>query len=550
MHGDLFTIVLSFIEGFALIISPCILPILPIFLAASLTGSKRRPLGIIAGFILAFSLFTFFSRKLVQVSGIDLNLVRHLSFIILLMMGVIMLSSYLTEKFSLATNRLMNTGSNLSIANNSQGGFFSGLLFGSLIALIWTPCAGPILAVVIVQSVIQETNAMSFFTLLFFAMGAALPMLAIALFGRQMMTKATALKTHASLFRKLLGLIVILSVFYMVYQERVGTSNAVVETTVTSSKNLQKGLAVPYSAPAINGINAWINSPPLLIENLKGKVILIDFWTYSCINCLRTLPYLNAWYEKFRDQGLVIIGVHSPEFDFEKNLDNVKNAVNKLNIQYPVALDNQFTTWRQYANQYWPAHYLIDKEGKVVYTHFGEGEYDVTENNIRFLLGIKEGGMVESAAVVSSSANRTPETYLGYARAANFASPEAVTKDESARYTFPSNLNLNAWALQGDWQMMSDRIVATKNDAALEINFRGSKVYMVMGNAGPNDVKVTLMLDGKPLGGQQGKDVVNSEIIVKQHTLYEVISLGAPGEHRLRIVTSAPGLEVYTFTFS
>src|SRR5579862_5118600 len=382
MQADVVNIGLGFLEGFALIISPCILPILPIFLAGSLTGSKKRPFGIIIGFVLIFALFTFFSRKLLQYSGIDSNLIRDASFIILILLGVIMLSTYLTDKFGQLTRRLANTGSTFSVVNNPQGGLISGILFGGLIAIIWTPCAGPILAAVIVQTVIQKTNLLSFLTLVAFGIGAATPMLLIALFGRKIMEKLGSLKRHTTLYRKILGIIIILSVGYMIYLEGgISTAHAD-EINNTLPLSLQNGLATPYIAPSIDGIDAWINSEPLQINDLRGKVVLIDFWTYSCINCMRTLPYLNDWYRKYHDKGLVIIGVHTPEFDFEKNLDNVKNAVLQDGIKYPVALDSHFVTWQKYNNQYWPAHYLIDKKGYVVYTHFGEGEYDITENNI------------------------------------------------------------------------------------------------------------------------------------------------------------------------
>lgn len=547
MSADILNIALGFLEGLALIISPCILPILPIILAGSLAGNKNRPLGIIFGFIIVFSLFTFFARALVQHTGVDTNLIRHFSYAILLLLGVMMLSTYLTDKFNLLTNRLMNIGSTSSTINDPQGGWMSGVLFGGLVAIVWTPCAGPILAAVIVQTVIQQSNVMSFLTLVAFGVGVAVPMLIITLFGRTLVDRFGYVKTHATLFRKFLGAIIILSVGYMIYFE--GDVSATEASTPSTSDHLQSALAEPYPAPRIEGIDAWINSAPLQLNQLKGKVVLIDFWTYSCINCIRTLPYIKDWYQKYHNQGLVIIGIHTPEFEFEKNLNNVKHAVVKDGIEYPVALDNKFVTWLNFHNQYWPAHYLIDKSGQVVYTHFGEGEYDVTENNIRYLLNLKEAAHKTEPATENHSYYETPETYLGIARADHFRSPQDAVKDHAATYSYPNKLRQNDWALQGSWKIMTDRIVTNDKNAALKINFYARHVYMVMGNVSKKPITVKLLLDGHVLGNHSGKDVVNSSITVKQHSLYDVVALESNGNGMLEVTADGPGLEVYTFTF-
>lgn len=548
MQADIVNVGLGFLEGFALIISPCILPILPIILAGSLTGSKKRPIGIIVGFVIIFSLFTLFSRKLVQLSGIDSNVIRHFAYALLFLFGIMMLSTYLTEKFGQLTQRLANTGSTFNAANNPRGGFISGILFGGSVAIIWTPCAGPILAAVIVQIAIQQTNFMSFLTLLAFGVGAGLPMLMIVFFGRELLAKFGCIRSHAALFRKLLGVIIILSVGYMIYVEG-SIRTAYASENNNTSLTLQKGLWVPYKAPSISGIDAWINSEPLQLDNLKGKVILVDFWTYSCINCKRTLPYLNDWYDKYHDKGLVIIGVHTPEFDFEKNLDNVKNAVKVDNIKYPVALDNKFVTWRNFNNEYWPAHYLIDKTGNVVYTHLGEGDYDVAENNIRYLLGINSSALDKVSVQDQVSQLETPETYLGYARARNFSSPEKLLKDQTEQYSFPGNLNKDDWALQGKWKIMSDRIISEDTNSAIKINFNARKVYIVMGSTNNSIVNVSILLNGKRVEGDRGKDVTNSSIKVDKHSIYHAIELSKSGNNILEIIATSPGLEVYTITF-
>lgn len=544
MQIDLLNIGLAFLEGFALIISPCILPILPIILSGSLEGSKKRPLGIVLGFIVIFSLFTFFSRALVIYTGIDLTIVRYVSYALLFLFGIIMLSTYLSDKFNFATQRLASVGSSLSTVNNSQGGFLSGIILGALVGFIWTPCAGPILAVVIVQSVLQQTSLSSFFVILFFGIGAAIPMLLIALFGRNIMRRFVFFKTHAYLLRKILGLIIIAAVAYMLNGESVCL--APLKSNTSTPTTLINGIT-PYPAPDIIGITEWINSTPLQIQQLKGKVVLVDFWAYSCINCIRTLPYLIDWYQKYHDKGLVIVGVHSPEFEFERDVVNVKNSVEKDKIHYPVALDNNFATWKKYNNQYWPAHYLIDKKGNVVYTHFGEGDYDITEGNIRYLLGVSgKNSLIEKQEI---SAIQTPETYLGSARAATYSSPEKMMVGRASLYSMPASLKENHWALSGSWMITPEKIISAKSDAELKIKFTAKKIFIVMGTTVPHPIKVKVLLNGQKVILEKGKDVVDSTIEVSNHQLYDVVVLPKVTSGILQIIPMDAGLEIYTFTF-
>ncbi len=548
MHNIL-NIILAFFEGLVLIVSPCILPVLPIILSGSLVGSKKRPLGIIFGFVVTFALFTFFSRQLVHVTGIDLTLVRHISYAMLAFLGVIMLSSYLTEKLTYSLQWLANIGSgpHWIVANDPQGGWKSGLLFGCLVGIIWTPCAGPILAAVIVQTVIQETTFASFCIVLSFGTGAAIPMLLIALLGRKMMNKIGFLRAYPVLLRKILGAIIIAVVMYMVYGEE-NIALAHIASPVQQKNALINSISQPYPAPKITGITNWINSMPLQLDQLRGKVVLIDFWTYSCINCMRTLPYLNDWYAKYHKAGFEIIGVHTPEFEFEKNLVNVKNAVLKDHIYYPVALDNQFITWRNFNNSYWPAHYLLDKNGNVVYQHFGEGEYDVTENNIRYLLGMNRFARADKK-IGKNNITQTPETYLGYARADRFKSPEAVIDNHSVEYSFPSDLVEDQWALQGDWTITRDNVMTTKANASIKIHFNAKKVYAVMGSAYGQPIKVKLLLNNKKISQITGTVSHLNQIEVNRHGLYQILEFKHPESGILQLTPSSPGLEIYTFTF-
>jgi thiol-disulfide isomerase/thioredoxin len=310
---------------------------------------------------------------------------------------------------------------------------------------------------------------------------------------------------------------------------------------------LRMALDNPYPAPEIEGIYSWINSPPLKMANLRGKVVLVDFWAYSCINCLRTLPILAGWDTKYRDKGLVIIGMHAPEFPFEKKEENVKRAAKRYGVNYPIAMDSDLVTWGNFHNQYWPAHYLIDKQGRVVYTHFGEGDYDVTENNIRYLLGM---GPEENKAVPpSASLFQTPETYLGYARVDNTTNTGGAAHGESVHFDFPSTLLPNHWALNGDWRIDSQIITAQKPGAGLKLNFYARKVFIVLGTKDGTPAHVHVSLNGKPAGKLGGADVKDSVLTVDGERLYELIDLGSAGNGVVEIQSDEPGLQAYSFTF-
>lgn len=544
MNNAAINLLLAFIEGFALIISPCILPILPLILSGSLMGSQYRPFGIIVGFIVVFTFFTLFSNLLVTAAHLDPSLLRNIALGILLVFGLIMFSSYLNDKFNKLFSKI-NYFFPAKNINYLKGGFWNGVIFGGLLGIIWTPCVGPILAVIIVQTIIQKTSFLSLLVTASFALGVSIPMLLIALIGRKMSKKLQFFRHHAIVIRKILGLIIIAGALILYYQN--WFSSLASKIKPMSANIYSKSLINSYPAPPIEGISAWINSPPLQLKDLKGKVVLIDFWTYSCINCIRTLPYLNKWYSKYHKQGLVIIGVHSPEFAFERELSNVQKAVKTFGIDYPVALDNNFITWQNYNNLYWPAHYLIDKNGNVVYQQFGEGNEEITENKIRQLLGINK---IYSASeqIENPREKETPETYLGFERAGNFLSPDTPKIKRPFIYHYPSNLPINNWALQGNWIVDLDKIISAESKSALKIHFRAKKVYAVMGTQGPSQI-VNIYLDGKLVNKGQGRDVKNSKLIVRDNRLYEILNLEKFSEGFLELKTTNAGLELYTFTF-
>ena len=545
------SVLLSFIEGLALIFSPCILPILPLVLSTSINGGRRRPFGIILGFILSFSLFALISRQLVVIFNINLDYIKYASLVLLTMFGFILLFDRLSLIFERYTSKLANLG--VVLPNNQQDGFLSGVLIGALISLVWTPCAGPILASALVQIIREQRDFNAMLLIFAFSFGAGIPMFIISLTGRKILTKLHWLKKRNWLVNKILGIIILLSVGFIGSgvnaTDLISTNNKL--TASSTANKLQDPLLNPYPAANFAKSNIWLNTPnnqALDMQKLRGKVVLVDFWTYSCINCLRTIPDMVGLDKKYSKYGLVIVGVHSPEFEFEKNANNVKNALSRYGIKYPVAMDNNLDTWTNYNNQYWPAHYLIDKNGMVVYTHFGEGQADELDNNIRVLLGL--GGKVSSDSPQPDFfIGQTPETYLGYTRADNFSSPEMVVQNSLANYILPNFLSANNWALKGSWQINNQDVVTGSGDSKLQLNFTAKHVYLVLGSATNLPIKVNVKLNGSSVLKEAGSDVVAGVVTVTNHRLYELINQNSVKNSLLELSTNESGLEAYAFTF-
>ncbi len=313
---------------------------------------------------------------------------------------------------------------------------------------------------------------------------------------------------------------------------------------------------------SFSGATGWLNSPPLTPEGLRGNVVLVDFWTYTCINWLRTLAYVRAWAEEYKDQGLVVVGVHTPEFPFERELDNVRQAAQDLRVGYPIALDSDYAVWRAFSNHYWPAVYIADTQGRIRHHQFGEGGYEECERIIQLLLSVKRGGQIADGLVAVAPDGfeaqadwrnlESPETYLGYEQTQNFASPGAARRDEPRLFVAPAALGLNHWSLSGDWTVESHASVLNEADGRIAFRFHARDVNLVIGVRVPGaSVPFRVLVDGEPPGDAHGLDVDEAgHGLVTQPRLYQLVrEQGSITDRTFEITFLAPGVEVYVFTF-
>lgn len=561
-------LVMGFLAGVATVLSPCILPILPIMLSGAV-GGQSRPYGILVGFVFSFALFTVFATFIVQSLGVDINLLRYIAAGILALLGLMLLFPGLQNKI----NSMIKMP---QLSSERKQGFGGGLATGATLGLIWAPCAGPILAAVITLAATAQAGLGSFLIVLSYALGTGIVMLIIILASRELLEKVKVIYKHLDKIHRAFGILVIIAALGIAtgYDRKVQSyiieatpegwtsflqsfeENDVVLEALDSLENKESSMDFNIKeknlAPDLRDIEAWINSEPLSLEDLKGKVVLVDFWTYSCINCIRTLPYIEAWHEKYKDDGLVIIGVHAPEFAFEKDLGNVQKAVKEYGLEYPIALDNNFSTWKAYNNRYWPAKYFIDRDGYLRHYHFGEGEYQESEEIIRQLLA-EEGQVPHDDLVaedkVSFDPRQTPETYLGYWRLANFKNQNELSRDESTNYQLSDSLKTDDWTIGGNWNMEYQNLNSTANDARLRLKFSAKNVFLVMGAQESKGVKV--LLNGQEVGSSdKGSDVDSSGIAqVKEHRLYKLIESDNFIEDGILELVFPEGVELYAFTF-
>jgi len=572
-HIVLSLALIGFLGGLITGISPCILPVLPVIflsggaMSARADGedapkvSKWRPYQVIAGLVVAFSVFTLLGSLLLALLNLPQDFLRWAGIVVLVLIGVGLIvpqfQHILEKPFSWIPQKNVGT---------DRGGFVLGLALGA----VYVPCAGPVLAAITVAGSTGRIGTETIVLTVTFALGAALPLLIFALAGRRVAERVKTFRKHQNRIRVTGGIVMIALAIGLVFnvpqllqklvpdytsalQDQFSNSEQIAEQLDLGgleneqNKDLDKctnggtELESCGTAPDIKGIQQWFNTEndePIDLADLKGQVVLIDFWAYSCINCQRSIPHINAWYDAYKDEGLTIIGIHSPEYAFEKEPRNVIAGAQNFGIEYPVALDNNLSTWTNYRNRYWPAHYLVDAEGVVRHVKFGEGGYANTEKLIRELLtqanpDVQLPPATDVSDDTPESGSTTPETYLSLGKMVNFAGTEEYASGTNT-YKFPKDQPADTFALKGDWTLDFQNAQPAEEDASIRLNYTASEVRMVLGGEGTVTLKV-------------GDKTTTFEVSGTPNS-YPLIPKGEPGTGTLE-VTMSPGLQAYSFTF-
>ncbi|HEV7318688.1 MAG TPA: cytochrome c biogenesis protein DipZ [Ensifer sp.] len=589
----MFLFVVAYLAGVLTIVSPCILPVLPFVFARAGQPFSTSILPMLLAKIVTFagvaSLAALGGNWVVQANILG----RYAAIALLAVFGLTLLS---TRAATFVTGPLVALGNRLSnrAATGEKGSVGGAILLGVATGLLWAPCAGPVLGLVLTGAALNGANVQTTLLLTAYAAGAATSLALAVLAGARVFTAMKGFLGIGDRIRQGLGVAVLAGVAAIAlgldtgllarlsYASTAGFEQSILERFRSSAQNdvtvasnskaiaakdkpqagYRSDLPVEGAFPSLAGAVQWLNSKPLMPAELRGKVVLVDFWTYSCINCIRTIPYVRTWAEKYRDQGLVVIGVHAPEFAFEKKIENVEQAIRDFQITYPVAIDNDFAIWRAFSNNYWPAHYFIDAEGQIRYTHFGEGDYEGSERVIQDLLaeaaGKKkaEGDLVKPharGAEVSPDLARlgSGETYVGYARAENFVSPEGVSADNAQRYTVDTP-RLNEWGLSGNWTVGAEQARLNEAGGGITYRFRARDLHLVLGpRADGKPVPFQVTVDGVPPGNDHGSDIdATGNGVVKETRLYQLVrQSGEARERTFEIRFLEPGAEAFVFTF-
>ncbi|WP_247268070.1 MULTISPECIES: cytochrome c biogenesis protein DipZ [Pseudomonas] len=587
-------LVLAYLGGVLTIVSPCILPVLPFVFARTGQPFIKSGLPLLAGMALTFALVATLAAVgggwVVQVNQYG----RWLALLFVALFGLTLLLPRLAERL---TRPLVSAGSRLSEAagqdNRPRPG--ASFLIGVATGLLWAPCAGPILGLILTGAALQGASIATTLLLLAYAAGAATSLAAALLLGSKVFALMKRSIGTGEWVRRGLGAAMLAGVAAIalgldtgllarlstastggIEQALVGkltskspTGNGTMMAQIPAAGGAMKvadkapgTLPVEGQLPPLNGAVQWLNSPPLDAQALKGKVVLVDFWTYSCINCLRTLPYVKAWAEKYRDQGLVVIGVHAPEFAFERDVGNVTKAMKELGINYPVAIDNDYKIWRAFNNEYWPAHYFADAQGRIRYHHFGEGDYAESERVIQQLLR-EAGAKTVADGLINADAQGvqqapdmnqvlSPETYVGYQRAEHFVPETGLVPDKVATYNPPANLTLNDWSLGGQWAVGAEQATASAPASRIVYRFHARDLHLVLGpGADGKPVRFNVSIDGQAPGDAHGVDVAaDGSGRVTEQRLYQLVRQTDEVKDRtFTIEFLDPGVSAYAFTF-
>lgn len=561
---------LSFFAGVLTVASPCVLPMLPVIVGSmAATQEKRKPLLIALSLSVSIVAFTLALKWSTTLLNIPSMVWASLSGGIIVVLGTTFLLPHLWTRLMITLRIEQHSQHTLQNSARVHSSWLQPVLTGAALGPVFASCSPTYFF--ILATVLPNNFAVGVLHLVLYALGLSVTLLCVALLGRRATQRMASLANPDGAFRRLLGIVLIIvgacimtgidKKIESVLLEK-GFSATRIESAIldrfldgadekTDTDSPRMNVASPRYAPELVGLTDWINSEPLTLESLRGKVVLIDFWTYSCINCVRTLPYLNAWHTTYADDGLVIIGVHAPEFAFEHIPSNVQSAVDAYDIPYPVALDNDFLTWRAYNNRYWPAKYFIDRQGKLRHTHFGEGAYTESEDIIRALLAEDDVTLGEKALAsepsIPASRAQTPETYFGSARADHFKNDAALI---NGVHTYIANTSLDdhEWTLSGAWLVEDERIVAQTDDNIFAMNITAQDMYIVA--SGENTADVAVFLNGESIAPENaGADVVNGTFTVNADKLYHIVHLPALKSDQLVEFHLPAGVSLYAATF-
>jgi cytochrome c biogenesis protein CcdA/thiol-disulfide isomerase/thioredoxin len=557
-------LILAFVGGALTILSPCILPVIPFVFSRAGLPFRSSGLPMLAGMALTFAGVAAAASYGGQWVGRANQYGREAALALLGLFALTLLFPPLAERISRPFVRL---GNRLAGASSEKGNVAQSLLLGVATGLLWAPCAGPILGLILTGAALGGAHIGTLFFLLAYAAGAACSLAVVLLAGNRVLDRLKRSLGFEEIARRAIGVLVLAGVAIIAFGLDRGILTRLSESGATRLEQglldvvrpprqnsvatalTEAGLGDEGQFPGFSGAGTWLNTAPLTGARLRGKVVLVDFWTYSCINCLRSLPYVRAWWKAYAPEGLVIVGVHTPEFAFEKEVNNVRKAVRDLEITYPVTLDNDYRIWNAFGNQYWPAHYLIDANGRIRYHHFGEGRYDETERAMRALLAERHGLSAPAVRVAGTGVEReadgaellSPETYLGSARASGFAGS-----------TLPARLDLNRWALDGKWRIGRERITLEKAPGRIAYRFHARDVHLVLGP--PRDgvaVRFRVSIDGAAPGKDAGTDLdAQGYGTVREHRLYQLVrQRNVARDRTVTIEFFGSGVQAYAFTF-
>jgi cytochrome c biogenesis protein CcdA/thiol-disulfide isomerase/thioredoxin len=565
----------SFIGGLLTIVSPCILPVLPFVFARAGLPFRKSGLPLLAGMAITFALVA----SLATVAGdwiIRANQYgRWIAMGLFGIFGVSLLFPALADRVSQPMVRL---GARLQQQPDAQPSMTGSILLGVSTGLLWTPCAGPILGLILTGAAVEGSSSQGAALLLAFAAGSACALALALLAGNRMFQLMKRSLGVEMWVRRVLGVAVLAGVFGIAMGWDTGVLARVSLTPGAGTTKLEERLIERFRPPMqarsvalanegvmppLDGAVQWINSPPLTKDGLRGKVVLVDFWTYSCINCLRSIPYVEAWSEKYKSAGLVVIGVHTPEFAFERDKANVAKAVTDLKLTYPVAVDSNRTIWTAFRNSYWPAHFFIDGQGRIRHHHFGEGDYQESEQVIQQLLAENNPNAAPAAGFVQVNAAgaqaapnlgavASPETYVGYLRQEHYASPEEIKRNDDERYTAPGRLRVNQWGLEGWWAVGEESAIGALKNSKIIFRFHARDLHLVLGPAkGNKPVRFKVTIDGAPPQDDAGVDVDKmGNGTVTTYRLYQLVRQKGPVEDRtFQIEFLDQGVQAFAFTF-